>query len=98
MLEQGGSSCLLNDAIDAIVCENEVGVSVCWMTVMTLWMDDGFAELELNGNCSGSNLAHCKSGTFCDFCHKCSKCSCGINSVRWNVFSMDVVSAPSANH
>ena len=36
-------------------------------------MDDGVAELELYGNCSGSNLAHCKTGTFCDYQGKCSK-------------------------
>ena len=29
--------------------------------------------MDLNGNCSGSNVAHCKAGTFCDVQGRCSK-------------------------
>ena len=54
-------------------------------------MDDGVAVLDLHGNCSGSNVAHCKSGTFCDVQGRCSKCVNVVTVVLFGVLGRDII-------
>ena len=54
-------------------------------------MDDGVAELDLNGNCSGSNVAHCKAGTFCDVQERCSKCVNVVTIVLFRLLGRDII-------
>ena len=54
-------------------------------------MDDGVAELDLNGNCIGSNVAHCKAGTFCDVQGRCSKCVHVVTIVLFGLLGRDTI-------